>query len=164
MPTGSVCAPDVPTLYDLSSRGRMVKISVTQVPNPDPVLAHAYKTSRANGQIMHPSDHPTGGGEPSPQAFRTSRMLIEMPYFIFEFRYSGGKTPLITVAMLGMLACHCVSDLAPSKMDMEMQRPTSKPCWYIEDVNSWLSWSNRQTLMRGFAIIRTYCAYSDIEQ
>ncbi|KAN0086976.1 hypothetical protein V8E54_000664 [Elaphomyces granulatus] len=31
-------------------------------------------------------------------------MLVEMPCFVFEFRYSGGKTPLIIVVMLGMFA------------------------------------------------------------
>jgi hypothetical protein len=35
-------------------------------------------------------------------------MLVEMPCFVFEFRYSGGKTPLIIV-----------SDLAPSKTDFQ---------------------------------------------
>lgn len=64
---------------DLSSCSRMVKISVTQVPNLDPALAHTYRTSGAGGQIMHPSDRPAGGGEPSPQVFHTSHMLIEMP-------------------------------------------------------------------------------------
>jgi hypothetical protein len=51
---------------------------------------------------MHPSDRLAGGGEPSSQAFRTGRMLVEMPCFVFEFRYSGGKTPLIAVAMFAI--------------------------------------------------------------
>jgi hypothetical protein len=76
MPTQSVCEPDAPVLYDISSRSRMGKISVTQVPNLDPALVHTYRTSGGGGQrFMHPSDRPAGGGEPSSQAFRTSRML-----------------------------------------------------------------------------------------
>jgi hypothetical protein len=56
---------------------------------------------------MHPSDRLAGGRAfvTSSQAFRASRMLVERPWFpIFEFRYSGGKTPLVIVTMFGMFA------------------------------------------------------------
>jgi hypothetical protein len=82
---------------------------------------------------MHPSDRPAGGGEPSSQAFRASRMLvIEMPCFVFVFRYSGGKTPLIIVAMmLGMFAIASLTWLHQRWISrlhhVEVQRPTSKP-------------------------------------
>ena len=75
------------------------------LPNLDPSLVHTYRTSCSGGggqRFMHPSDRLAGGGEPSSQAFRTGRMLVEMPCFVFEFRYSGGKTPLIAVAMFAI--------------------------------------------------------------
>jgi len=81
---------------------------------------------------MHPSDRPAGGGEPSSQAFRASRMLVGMPRFVFEFRYSGGKTPLIIVTMMfGMFAIASLTWLHRRWISrlhhVEVQRPTSKP-------------------------------------
>ena len=36
------------------------------------------------------------------------------------FRYSEGKTPLIIIAIFNAQHdCHCVSDLAPSKMEFQ---------------------------------------------
>jgi hypothetical protein len=80
---------------------------------------------------MHPSDRPAGGGEPSSQAFRASRMLVEMPCVVFEFRYSGGKTPLIIVTMFGIFAIASLTWLYRRWISrlhhVEVQRPTSKP-------------------------------------
>ena len=77
---------------------------------------------------MHPSDRLAGGGEPSSQAFRASRMLVEMPCFVFR----GGKTPLIIVAMFGMFAIASLTWLHRRWISrlhhVEVQRPTSKPC------------------------------------
>ena len=106
--------------------------SVTQVPNLDPSLVHTYRTSGGGGQrFMHPSDRPAGGGEPSSQCFRASRMLVEMPCFVFEFRYSGGKTPLVIVAMFGMFAIASLTWLHQRWISrlhhVEVQRPTSEP-------------------------------------
>jgi hypothetical protein len=72
MPIRSVFAP---VLYDLSHRSRMGKISATQVPTG----------LRGGGgqRFMHPSDRRAGGGEPSSQAFRASRILVKMPCFVF---------------------------------------------------------------------------------
>ena len=81
---------------------------------------------------MHPSDRLAGGGEPSSQAFRASRMLVEMPCFVFEFRYSERKTPLIIVAMFGMFAIASLTWLHRRRISrlhhVEVQRPASKPC------------------------------------
>ena len=44
--------------------------------NLDPSLA---RTPEGGGQrFMQPNDRPAGGGEPSSQAFRASRMLVEI--------------------------------------------------------------------------------------
>jgi hypothetical protein len=59
---------------------------------------------------MHPSDRPAGGGEPSSQAFRASRMLVEMPCFVLS-------SDIVEERHLGMFAI--VSDLAQSKMDFQ---------------------------------------------
>jgi hypothetical protein len=51
---------------------------MTEVPNLDP-----SRTSGGRGQrFVHLSDRPAGGGEPSSQAFRVSRTLVEMPCFV----------------------------------------------------------------------------------
>src|SRR5467141_2119193 len=90
----------------------MGKISATQVPNLDPSLVHTYRTSGGGGRrFMHPSDSLAGGEKPSSQAFRASRMLVEMPCFVLrsdtvEERHRSN-------------VCYCVSDLAPSKMDFQ---------------------------------------------
>ena len=103
MPTRSVCAPDALVPYaDLPHRSRMGKISAIQMPKLDHSLVHTYRTLGGGGQrFMNPSDRPAGGGEPSSQLF--TRVLCH-ECFVFEFRYSGGKTPLIIVTMLGMFA------------------------------------------------------------
>ena len=84
---------------------------------------------------MNPSDRPAGGGEPSSQAFRASRMLVGMPRFVFEFRYSGGKTPLIIVTMMfGMFAIASLTWLhrrwissGGAETDFEAQRAYINP-------------------------------------
>ena len=141
----------LPILDDLLSRSRMGKISVNQAPNLDPSLA---RTSGGGGpwtgwnhRIMHLSDRPAGRGGPSSQAFRTSRMLIEMSSC--QFRYSGGQSPLITVAMLAIDLARA-SPRGGAEADFEAMLIYKGRC---DVVSSWLSWSNRQTLMRGFAVI-----------
>jgi hypothetical protein len=64
---------------------------------------------------LHPSL--AGGGEPLSQAFHVNRMLVKIPCFVLEFRYSGGKTLLIIVTMCS--ACLPFSDSAPLKMDFQ---------------------------------------------
>jgi hypothetical protein len=56
---------------------------MTEAPNLDPSLVHTYRTSGRHGQrFVHLSDLPAGGGEPWSQAFRVSRMLVEMPCLV----------------------------------------------------------------------------------
>ncbi len=58
---------------------------MTEVPKLDP-----YRTSGGRGQrLVHLSDRPAGGGEPSSQAFRVSRTLVEI--LLGSMRAGGGK-------------------------------------------------------------------------
>jgi len=62
---------------------------------------------------MHPSDRLAGGGEPSSQAFRGVVCLLKC-HALFSWRKD-------TVDYRSNVrhVCHCVSDLAPSKMDFQ---------------------------------------------
>src|ERR1700684_4096195 len=111
----------------------MGKISVIQVPSPDPSLVH--KPTGLQGEVDRDSciRVTVRRVEESLRAFRASRMLVGMPRFVFEFRYSGGKTPLIIVTMMfGMFAIASLTWLHRRWISrlhhVEVQRPTSKPC------------------------------------
>jgi hypothetical protein len=57
-------------------------ISVTQEPNLHLSLDQPPGLGEVDRDSCNPSDRPAGGGELSPQAFRASRMLVEMPRFV----------------------------------------------------------------------------------
>jgi hypothetical protein len=74
---------------------------------------------------MHPIERSFGGWR---RAFVTG--FLRRPLnFVFEFRYSGGKAPLIIVAMLGMFAIASLTWLYRRWISwlhhVEVQRPTS---------------------------------------
>jgi hypothetical protein len=55
---------------------------VTQEPNLHLSLDQPPGLGEVDRDSCNPSDRPAGGGELSPQAFRASRMLVEMPRFV----------------------------------------------------------------------------------
>jgi len=79
---------------------------------------------------MHPSDRPAV--EESLRHRLFARVVCLLKCHALFLSSSGGKTPLIIVAMFGMFAI-ASSDLAPSKTDFQASprggaEPTSKPC------------------------------------
>src|SRR5712664_2721444 len=82
----ATCLPDAPVLYDLSHRGRYPR---PRCPIWIPPLS-ILQDFRGRWTEIHASERSSGGWRRAfvtglSQAFHASRMLVEMPCFVFEF-------------------------------------------------------------------------------